>query len=147
MFANPRNVAAGSIRQLDPKIASSRNLKIFFHGLIDDDTFSDETHSQSLDRIQSYGLPTCDLNKTISNIDDAKEYFDYLNNIRSKLSYEIDGIVFKVNNYKQQQKLGLTSKAPKWAIAYKFKSIEVTTKLLDITFQVGRTELLHLLLS
>lgn len=139
MFANPRNVAAGTIRQLDPKTASSRNLKIFFHGLIDDDTFSDETHSQSLDRIQSYGLPICDLNKTISNVDDAREYFNYINGIRSKLPYEIDGIVFKVNNYKQQQKLGLTSKAPKWAIAYKFKSIEVTTKLLDITFQVGRT--------
>ena len=139
IFANPRNVAAGTIRQLDPRIASKRNLKIFFHGLISDDTFVDVTHSQTLDRIKKYGLPVCQLNKTITTIDDAQKYFNYLNNIRSTLSYEIDGIVFKVDKYVLQDKLGLTSKAPKWAIAYKFKSIEVKTKLLDITFQVGRT--------
>ncbi len=138
-FANPRNVAAGTIRQLDPRVASERNLKIFFHGLIDDNTFSDETHSQSLARISTYGLPTCNLNKKIISLDEVQEYFNYLNEIRSSLSYEIDGIVFKVDNYKQQNILGLTSKAPKWAIAYKFKSIEVKTKLLDVTFQVGRT--------
>ena len=138
-FANPRNVAAGTIRQLDPKVASERNLKIFFHGLIDDNTFTDETHSQSLARISKYGLPTCNLNKKITSLAEVREYFNYLNEIRYSLSYEIDGIVFKVDNYKQQNILGLTSKAPKWAIAYKFKSIEVKTKLLDVTFQVGRT--------
>ena len=70
-FANPRNVAAGTIRQLDPKVASERNLKIFFHGLIEDDTFTDETHSQSLARISKYGLPTCNLNKNIASLDQA----------------------------------------------------------------------------
>tara|TARA_B100001769_G_C22101390_1_gene594627 strand:+ start:370 stop:2367 length:1998 start_codon:yes stop_codon:yes gene_type:complete len=139
IFANPRNVAAGTIRQLDPKVASERNLKIFIHGLIYDDTFTDKTHSQSLSRISKYGLPICNLNKTIKSINDAQEYFKHLNDIRSTLSFEIDGIVFKIDNYKQQESLGLTSKAPKWAIAYKFKSIEVKTKLLDVTFQVGRT--------
>lgn len=138
-FANPRNVAAGTIRQLDPKIASERNLKIFFHGLIEDDNFTDETHSKSLDRISKYGLPICDLNRIIGSLDDVQEYINHLNKIRGKLSYEIDGIVFKINSYEQQKLLGLTSKAPKWAIAYKFKSIEVKTKLLDVTFQVGRT--------
>ena len=92
-FANPRNVAAGTIRQLDPRIASKRNLKIFFHGLISDDTFVDVTHSQTLDRIKKYGLPVCELNKTITTIDDVQKYYNYLNNIRSTLSYEIDGIV------------------------------------------------------
>jgi len=139
IFANPRNVAAGTIRQLDPKVASERNLKIFIHGLIYDDTFTDKTHSQSLSRISKYGLPICNLNKTIKSINDAQKYFKHLNDIRPTLSFEIDGIVFKIDNYKQQESLGLTSKAPKWAIAYKFKSIEVKTKLLDVTFQVGRT--------
>ena len=138
-FANPRNVAAGTIRQLDPNVASNRNLKIFFHGLIEDDTYNDKTHSQSLVRLNSYGLRTCDLNKIILNIDDAKKYYDHLDNLRSSLPYEIDGIVFKVNNYTQQERLGSTSKAPKWAIAYKFKSIEAKTKILSVTFQVGRT--------
>ena len=138
-FANPRNVAAGTIRQLDPKVASERNLKIFFHGLTEDDALTDKTHSQSLARISKYGLPTCNLNKNIASLDQAQEYFKYLNEIRYSLSYEIDGIVFKVNSYKQRNELGSTSKAPKWAIAYKFKSAEVKTKLLDVTFQVGRT--------
>lgn len=139
IFANPRNVAAGSIRQLDPNIASQRNLKIFFHGLIYDDTFSDLSHSDSLTRLASYGLPVCNLNKKILSTIDAKNYYDHLNKLRASLPYEIDGIVFKVDSYKQQEILGLTSKAPKWAIAYKFKSIEEKTKLLGVTFQVGRT--------
>ena len=138
-FANPRNVAAGTIRQLDPNVASQRNLKIFFHGLIDDDTFSDLSHSDSLDRLKSYGLPVCNLNKKILSTKGAKKYYDHLNKIRLSLPYEIDGIVFKVDSYEQQEILGLTSKAPKWAIAYKFKSIEEKTKLLGVTFQVGRT--------
>ncbi len=138
-FANPRNVAAGTIRQLDPGIASSRNLRIYFHGLVEDDTFNDQTHSQTLKRFKKYGLPTCDLNKLVYNIDDAQDYYNYLNDLRSSLPYEIDGIVFKVDNYAQQSLLGITSKAPRWAIAYKFKSIEVKTKLLGVTFQIGRT--------
>ena len=78
-FANPRNVAAGTIRQLDPGIASSRNLRIYFHGLVEDDTFNDQTHSQTLKRFKKYGLPTCDLNKLVYNIDDAQDYYNYLN--------------------------------------------------------------------
>ena len=94
-FANPRNVAAGTIRQLDPKIASERNLKIFFHGLIEDDNFTDETHSKSLDRISKYGLPICDLNRIIGSLDDVQEYINHLNKIRFYSVTNIKEIMFQ----------------------------------------------------
>ncbi len=139
IFANPRNVAAGTIRQLDPLVSSERNLQIYFHGVLDIDSSDDKTHMDSLDRIKSYGLPVCELNKLVINLKTAKDYYSHIISIRDSLEYEIDGIVYKVNDYNLQKKLGFTAKSPKWAIAYKFISAEATTKLLNVTFQVGRT--------
>ena len=140
LFANPRNVAAGTIRQLDPEIASKRNLQIFFHGVIDiDKKYIDKSHSEGLKRIASYGLQVCKHNKTIKSLAEAREYFNHINNLRPTLPYEIDGIVFKIDEYNLQKKIGYTSKAPKWSIAYKFQSIEAITILRDVSFQVGRT--------
>ena len=139
IFANPRNVAAGTIRQLDPSVASKRNLQIYFHGVMDASLLGDRTHIGSLERIKSYGLPICELNKSVSNLETAKDYYSYIISIRDTLGYEIDGIVYKVNDYESQKLLGFTAKAPKWAIAYKFISAEAVTTLDDVTFQVGRT--------
>ena len=139
IFANPRNVAAGTIRQLDPSVASKRNLQIYFHGVMNASLSGDNTHMDSLQRIKSYGLPICELNKLVLNLKAAKDYYNYIISIRNSLGYEIDGIVYKVNNYKLQELLGFTAKAPKWAIAYKFISAEAATTLMDVAFQVGRT--------
>ena len=140
IFANPRNVAAGSIRHLDPKIASERNLQLYFHGLIDiDEDHKKSSHSESLKYIESLGFPVCSYNNTILDMKEAKKYISSINKLRASLPYEIDGIVFKINDYKLQELLGYTSKAPKWAIAFKFLSVEVSTKLQDVIFQVGRT--------
>lgn len=139
IFANPRNVAAGTIRQLDPLIASKRNLQIYFHGVMNASSSGDRTHMDSLQRIKSYGLPVCELNKLTPNLATAKNYYKHIISIRDSLEYEIDGIVYKVNSYESQKLLGFTTKAPKWAIAYKFLSAEAMTTLTNVTFQVGRT--------
>ena len=139
MFANPRNVAAGTIRQLDPLVASKRNLQIYFHGVMNASLLGDKTHMSSLERIKSYGLPVCELNKLVLNLEAARDYYNYIIALRDSLGYEIDGIVYKVNNYESQELLGFTAKAPKWAIAYKFISAEAMTTLANVTFQVGRT--------
>ena len=139
IFANPRNVAAGTIRQLDPLVASKRNLQIYFHGVMNARLSGDRTHMDSLERIKSYGLPVCELNKLVLNLKSARDYYNYIISLRDSLGYEIDGIVYKVNNYESQELLGFTAKAPKWAIAYKFISAEAATILTDVTFQVGRT--------
>ena len=139
IFANPRNVAAGTIRQLDPSVASKRNLQIYFHGVMNASLSGDRTHIGSLERIKSYGLPVCELNKLAPNLATAKDYYKHIISIRDSLGYEIDGIVYKVNSYESQKLLGFTAKAPKWAIAYKFLSAEAMTTLANVTFQVGRT--------
>jgi len=139
IFANPRNVAAGTIRQLDPLVASKRNLQVYFHGVMNASVSGDKTHMDSLERIKSYGLPVCELNKLVLNLESARDYYNYIISLRDSLGYEIDGIVYKVNNYESQELLGFTAKAPKWAIAYKFVSAEAVTSLTDVTFQVGRT--------
>ena len=139
IFANPRNVAAGTIRQLDPLVASKRNLQIYFHGVMDASSSGDRTHMDSLQRIKSYGLPVCELNRLTPNLSTAKNYYKHIISIRDSLEYEIDGVVYKVNNYESQKLLGFTAKSPKWAIAYKFLSAEAITTLTNVTFQVGRT--------
>ena len=139
-YANPRNVAAGSIRQLDHKIAAKRNLQIYFHGVADmDPNFVQETHSSYMNLLKKFGLPVSELNHSSSNLDNAIKYYKEIEKERENLPYEIDGVVFKVDNLKLQKKLGQTSKAPKWSIAYKFQSASKITKLIDVTFQVGRT--------
>ena len=139
-FANPRNFAAGTVRQQDPIIAFKRNLQIFIHGIIEiDQNLSLPKHSESMSYLNKIGFQTCDLNKKINDINQAIDYFDNISNERDKLPYEIDGIVYKVDNYELREQIGYTSKAPKWSIAFKFPSQVSQTKIVDITFQVGRT--------
>ena len=139
-FANPRNFAAGTVRQLDPIIAYKRNLQIYIHGIIEiDEQLSLSSHSESMSYLSKIGFQTCNLNKKINNFDQAVDYFDYISTKRDKLPYEIDGIVYKVDDYELRDLIGYTSKAPKWSIAYKFPSQVAQTKIVNVTFQVGRT--------
>ncbi len=139
-FANPRNFAAGTVRQLDPVIAYKRNLQIYIHGIIEIDAqLSLSNHSESMSYLSKIGFHTCNLNKKINNFDQAVDYFDDISIKRDKLPYEIDGIVYKVDNYELRDLIGYTSKAPKWSIAYKFPSQVAQTKIVNVTFQVGRT--------
>tara|TARA_Y100001968_G_scaffold131855_2_gene120343 strand:- start:159 stop:2168 length:2010 start_codon:yes stop_codon:yes gene_type:complete len=138
-FSNPRNCAAGSLRQLDSKITSTRPLKIFCYapGYIDGIKF----HSQNefLNIIPKWGLPVNPLIEIGKGSNFIVNYLEKMESIRNNLPYEIDGIVCKVNDYKLQKKLGNKSRAPRWAIAGKFKAQQVTTKILDIISSVGRT--------
>ncbi|WP_100330192.1 NAD-dependent DNA ligase LigA [Bacillus xiapuensis] len=138
-FANPRNAAAGSLRQLDPRIAASRNLDIFLYAVADPGETGVTTHSGSLDLLDSLGFKTNKERKLCQTIEEVIEYVASWEEKRPKLPYEIDGIVIKVDSLKQQQQLGTTAKSPRWAIAYKFPAEEVVTKLVDITLSVGRT--------
>lgn len=138
-FANPRNAAAGSLRQLDPKIAASRNLDIFLYGLAQVKDKEISSHSEALQFMKSLGLKTNKEAKHCENIDDVIEYVDSWLEKRPHLPYEIDGIVIKVDDIEQQKKLGFTAKSPRWAIAYKFPAEEVVTTLEGIELSVGRT--------
>ncbi|KQL51433.1 aromatic ring-opening dioxygenase LigA [Heyndrickxia shackletonii] len=138
-FANPRNAAAGSLRQLDPKIAASRNLDIFLYAIGDFTETGVTTHSNGLDLLEKLGFKVNKEREKCSNIDEVIEYVKKWTERRPNLPYEIDGIVIKVNSLEQQQELGTTAKSPRWAIAYKFPAEEVVTKLLDIELSVGRT--------
>ncbi len=139
-FANPRNAAAGSLRQLDPKIAASRNLAIFVYGIGGDgEAYQLDSHAEALDYLDELGFQTNKERKTCHSIDDVQAYIEKWTAQRPELPYEIDGIVIKVNRYVHQQELGFTAKSPRWATAYKFPAEEVVTTLLDIELTVGRT--------
>ncbi|KKB35729.1 NAD-dependent DNA ligase LigA [Bacillus thermotolerans] len=138
-FANPRNAAAGSLRQLDPRIAASRNLDIFLYAVADAENLGVKTHSESLDLLDRLGFKTNKERKVCRSIDEVIEYIGSWMDKRPKLPYEIDGIVVKVDSFEQQKELGATAKSPRWAIAFKFPAEEVVTKLVDITLSVGRT--------
>ena len=140
-FANPRNAAAGSLRQLDPTVAASRPLKFFAHGIgfIDKGNFElPKSQSDTLKLYKAWGLPTNPLSDVVSNIEECEDYFEKVSNQRQKLPYEIDGVVFKVNDLKDQITLGQVSRAPRWAIARKFPAEVGTTFVKKISFQVGR---------
>ncbi|MFA5948048.1 MAG: NAD-dependent DNA ligase LigA [Candidatus Gracilibacteria bacterium] len=139
-FANPRNAAAGTVRQLDPKVASERHLDMFFYH-IDSDEFKKIVHTQeeALLFLQKQGLRICTYFKKCKNIKEVIEYCENWHKKRKSLPYEIDGIVIKVNDFKTQEVLGFTAKAPRYAIAYKFPAEKVSTQILDIILQVGRT--------
>lgn len=139
LFANPRNAAAGSLRQLDPKIAASRNLDIFLYGVGKLDGHSVDSHDESLTYLSHLGFKTNPEWKKCGNIDEVIEYVNDWQEKRPDLPYEIDGIVIKVNSLYQQEELGFTAKNPRWAIAYKFPAEEVVTKLEGIELNVGRT--------
>ncbi|HJF32248.1 MAG TPA: NAD-dependent DNA ligase LigA [Sporosarcina psychrophila] len=139
-FANPRNAAAGSLRQLDPKIAASRNLAIFVYGIGGDGSaYGQDSHSDSLNHLAALGFETNKERKKCETIDEVIDYVGKWVESRSDLDYEIDGIVVKVDNFEDQEQLGYTAKSPKWATAYKFPAEEVITTLLDIELSVGRT--------
>lgn len=138
-FANPRNAAAGSLRQLDPKIAAKRNLDIFLYGVGEWDAGTLESHSERLDYLKKLGFKTNPEWKKCETIDEVIEYVEHWENERPNLNYEIDGIVVKVDNLTQQEELGFTAKSPRWAIAYKFPEEEAVTTLHDIELSVGRT--------
>ncbi len=136
-FANPRNAAAGSIRQLDSRICASRGLDGFWYHVPDD--VNSDTHYGSLQYARKLGFIVNDKTSLFQNIEEVIDFIEETAQIRSDLPYEIDGIVVKVNSYDLQQKIGYTSRIPKWAIAYKFPAEEVTTKVEDIFITVGRT--------
>jgi DNA ligase (NAD+) len=139
LFANPRNAAAGSLRQLDPKIAASRKLDVFLYGIGNPEAIGVVSHSEGLDYLDRLGFKTNHERRKCAAIDDVIEFVNGWVEKRPHLPYEIDGIVIKVDSLEQQAKLGTTAKSPRWAIAYKFPAEEVVTTLLDIELSVGRT--------
>jgi len=140
LFANPRNAAAGSLRQLDSKITATRPLSMFCYGIGQvDGKKMPGLHSEILDCIKSWGLRVCPEIKIVNGINECLAYYRHINELRNRLPYEIDGVVYKVNKIDQQETLGFVSRAPRWAIAHKFPAQEELTKLLAIDVQVGRT--------
>ena len=138
-FANPRNAAGGSLRQKDPEETAKMPLKYFAYGFGAIEPFSFETQSEFLNTISSWNFKTNSLIKVVNGIDEIKKQHEKINQIRSSLDYDIDGLVYKVNNLTLQRRLGNTSNSPRWAIAYKFSAEKAITKILDIIIQVGRT--------
>ncbi|MFJ8247681.1 NAD-dependent DNA ligase LigA [Peribacillus asahii] len=141
-FANPRNAAAGSLRQLDPKIAAKRNLAIFLYAIADIGETGVQSHSEGLDLLDQMGFKTNQERKRCETIEDVLAFIEGWTEKRPHLAYEIDGIVIKVDSLKQQEQLGYTAKSPRWAIAYKFPAEEVVTILRDIELSIGRTGVL-----
>lgn len=137
-FANPRNGAAGSLRQKDPRITASRPLRVLVHG-IGASAMEFENQSDAYSMLESFGLPTAKHYKVLSSKKEVEKFIAKYAEHRHDLEHEIDGVVIKVDQIALQKKLGVTSRAPKWAIAYKYPPEEVVTKLLDIQVSVGRT--------
>lgn len=139
LFANPRNAAAGSVRQLDPKIAAERNLDMFFYHVDKNSLNYIKTQEELLKTFIKLGLKVNPNYKKCHSIQEVIKYCEKWHQDREKLLYEIDGVVIKVNDFDQQNKMGFTAKAPRYAIAYKFPAHKVSSQVLDIIFQVGRT--------
>jgi len=156
LYVNPRNTAAGSLRQKDPRVTATRPLSLIVHGLAvpgagpaegsmpvpEDEAVPDNvpsTQSGWYERMREWGLPVSDVYKVVASLDDVRAYIDYYNEHRHDPAYEIDGVVVKLDRLQVQRALGATSRAPRWAIAYKYPPEEVTTRLLDIQVNVGRT--------
>lgn len=140
-FANPRNAAAGSLRQLDSKITAKRPLSFYAYGLgaLEPSNWLPESHGQLLDRYCELGLPVCHERKVVSSVDGLREFYQAMGAKRNQLPYEIDGVVYKVNSFKLQNVLGFVSRAPRFAIAHKYPAQEEITTVLGIDVQVGRT--------
>lgn len=143
VFANPRNAAAGSLRQLDPKICARRQLSFYAYavGAVEDPAglLDSQSHYGRLQQLKSWGLPVCAEIQRCDSASAALQYHKDILSRRPSLAYEIDGVVLKVDSLPQQLALGFVSRAPRWAIAFKFPAQEKTTRLLDVDFQVGRT--------
>ncbi|RUM91835.1 MAG: DNA ligase [Thiomicrospira sp.] len=141
IFANPRNAAAGSLRQLDSKVAAKRHLSFFLYGWgeLSEDWRLPQYYSEMIGQLVEWGLPANPQTEIVSGLEGMYAYYEKIQAKRSDLPYEIDGIVYKLNDIKLQQQLGFTARAPRWAIARKFPAEEVWTTLVDIEVQVGRT--------
>ena len=137
LFANPRNAAAGSLRQLDSKITAKRRLSAFIYSIVGDDSIISQENA--LNTAKEYNLPVNPNFKLCKNIDEVIDYINYWTEHKKNLPYDIDGIVIKVNSYSTQEEVGYTQKSPRWATAYKFPEEELATKLLDVELSVGRT--------
>src|ERR687894_2392963 len=138
-FANPRNSAAGSLRQKDPRVTATRRLRMLCHGLGRRRGFEPARQSQSYEALRAWGLPVSEHTRLLSTIDELIEHIAYWGEHRHDLEHEIDGVVVKIDEVVAQRRLGSTSRAPRWAIAFKYPPEEATTKLLDIRVNVGRT--------
>nr|WP_288452872.1 NAD-dependent DNA ligase LigA [uncultured Pseudomonas sp.] len=138
-FANPRNAAAGSLRQLDSKITASRPLEFCCYGLGQHSAEPAPTQVGMLQRLKTWGIPISPELKLAKGVEDCLAYYRYIGERRMGLPYDIDGVVFKVNNIEDQQQLGFRARTPHWAVAHKFPAMEELTELLDVEFQVGRT--------
>lgn len=138
LYANPRNVASGTLKLQDSAEVAKRPLDIYLYQLIEKNE-TIKTHFDSLTQMQTWGLRTSEHARLCGNIDDVFKFIQYWEEERKKLSYDIDGVVIKINDYHQREELGFTAKSPRWAIAYKFKTEAACTKLLSIDYQVGRT--------
>lgn len=142
-FANPRNAAAGSLRQLDPKITASRPLALYSYSLGEVEGWElPATHAEVLEQFKFWGLRVCEENRVVEGIDACLEFYKQIHQRRAGLAYEIDGVVYKVNHLNLQRELGFISRAPRWAIAHKFPAQEELTVLKAVDFQVGRTGVL-----
>ena len=139
LFANPRNAAAGSIRQLDSSVAAKRNLDAYWYFLMDAQKLGIHEHSEALDQLSEWGIKTNPNRKVCQNMDEVWQFIQTISEQRSELPYDIDGMVLKVNRLDDWNVIGNTVKAPKWAIAYKFPAEEVITRMNDIVLTVGRT--------
>lgn len=139
-FVNPRNAAAGSLRQLDPELTAERPLDFFVYstGVVREGKMPD-SHSASLSKLKSWGLKACPESAVVDGVDGCIGYYDEIGRKRDSLPYDIDGVVYKVDVFEQQQRLGFVSRAPRWAIAHKFPAQEEMTTVEDIEWQVGRT--------
>ena len=137
LFANPRNAAAGSLRQLDSKITAKRRLSAFIYSIVGDDSIVSQENA--LNTAKEYNLPVNPNFKLCKSIDEVIDYINYWTEHKKNLPYDIDGIVIKVNSYSTQEEVGYTQKSPRWATAYKFPEEELATKLLDVELSVGRT--------
>lgn len=138
-FANPRNSASGSLRQKDPKVTASRPLQMLVHGIGAWPDAPVKNQSDLYHLLAGWGLPTTDKFRVVTSVDEVLKYIDEYEKIRHKIEHEIDGVVVKIDDLAKQRELGFTSRAPRWAIAYKYAPEQVNTKLLDIRVSVGRT--------
>jgi DNA ligase (NAD+) len=139
LFANPRNGAAGSLRQKDPRISASRPLSVVVHGVGAREGINFDSQSQAYTVLKNLGLPTSDRFSVVSTRKEVEKFIEHYSKHRHDVEHEIDGVVIKVDSLADQEKIGYTSRAPKWAIAFKYPPEEATTKLLDIKVSVGRT--------
>ncbi len=138
LYANPRNTASGTLKLQDSKVVARRGLDCFLYVALSDTRIS-ESHHQDLMKLKEWGFKVSEHTKVCRNADEVFSFIDYWDTERHKLGYEIDGVVIKVNSLDDQQELGFTAKSPRWAIAYKFAAEQATTKLNEVTYQVGRT--------